>query len=148
MSYQLQTTAQVYGDNNFLTHKLPGNTADDDRYLFGQRVQSFGIINFGAIASNSSKQVLLSSIGISSPILLRSVYAFNYSGGSDEMRMRLFSGTQKLAEMKFKFSEVPYRFPDGAIIDPSLSIEVEPRYAVIQLLLYWQPVHVLSYIEV
>lgn len=38
-----------------------------------------------------------------------------------------------------------FAFPLGAIVIPSLTIEVEPRYPVNNLTIYWQPVHVLKY---
>lgn len=138
----------MYGEREFLAHKLLGETALDDRYLFAQRVPSYGIFSFGAMSGSETKTVVLANEGITSPIQLKSVYAFNVSASSDEIRFRLYAGDTEIAEMKLTASDMPFQFPDGAIIDPSLSIEVDPRYAVSQLLIYWQPVHIIKYVSV
>ena len=67
MGYQLQTTSQLYGDQQFLTHVIKGDTPEGDRHLFGQRVPSYGIINFGAINANTEKTIVLAAQGITSP---------------------------------------------------------------------------------
>ncbi len=148
MTYQLVPSSQLYGDREFLTHKLSGETDAADRYLFAERIASYGIINFNQMSAKDPKRIKLSDQGITSPILLRSAYAFNYSATSDEIRFRLFSDNQKLAEMKLDYKTMPYQFPDGAILEPDLELEVEPRYNVLRLLIYWQPVHVLSYLSI
>ena len=145
MDYQLEASSQTYGDREYLSHKLPGATPSDDRYFFGQRIPSYGIFSFGAINSNSTKRVVLASVGILSPILLRSVYAFTLSATNEEIRFRLFEDNTEIIEQRITNSEMPYQFPDGAIVSPNLSIEVEPRYTVTNLLIYWQPVHIIHY---
>ena len=148
MTYQLDTTSLTYGDREFLAHNLKGATANDDRYLFGQRIKSYGILNFGAMSGNSSKRAILSNLGITSPILIRSAYAFSQNTWNDEIKFRLFDGNTQLTELTILNTEMPYQFPDGAIIDPSLSIEVFTNQATTQMLIYWQPVHVLQYDEI
>lgn len=148
MSYQLETTEQIYGEQPYLTHVIKGETPEEDLHLFGMRVPSYGIINFGSITNNSFKTIVLAEKGITSPIQLKSIYAFTSTGGNDETRFSLFRGTTRIVEMRIPSGEMPYQFPEGAIIDPSLSITVRPRYNISQLLIYWQPVHVLSNVQV
>lgn len=146
--YQLQTTKQIYGNSEYLAHNIKGETPTDDRFLFGMRVPSYGIINFGAFTAGQTKRVLLANINITSQISLTSVYAFGDNATNDEIKFRLFSGEIQIAEQRITSLEMPFQYPSGAIIDPSLSIEVESRYSVTQIIMYWQPVHVLDYVEV
>lgn len=148
MAYQLEPTTQLYGEDLYLAHNLTGDRTQGDRRLFGQRVPSYGIINFGAIRGGSTKDFKPIDNGISSEIMLRSIYDFTTSATNDEVTFKLFNGTAEIFEQKITNSEMPYTFPPGAIINPDLTIQVEPRYTTTQLLIYWQPVHVLSYIEV
>lgn len=145
MPFQLETISEIYGTRKYLAHNLKGQTANDDRALFGMRVPSYGIFDFGTLANNASKKVVLSSIGITSPILIRSVYAFSSNTNADEIKFRILSGSVQLTELTIPSSDMPYKFPDGAIIDPSLSIEIRVNQTTTQLLVYWQPVHVLQY---
>ena len=146
MPYQLDTAKQTYGNQEYLAHNIKGNTAANDRYLFGQRVPSYGIINFGVMNANATKQFKPISNGINSDIMLRSIYPFTLDGTKPEITLRLYDGTTKIAEWIFASSEIPYRFPDGAIINPNLNLEIKTKTSVNQMLVYWQPVHVLSYL--
>ena len=148
MTYQLVTSSQLYGEREFLTHKLAGSSPADDRYFFASRIPSYGVINFNQMSAKEPKRIKLSDQGITSPILLRSAYAFNYSATSDEIRFRLFSENKKVAEMKLDHKQMPFQFPDGAILEPNLELELEPKYNVLRLLIYWQPVHILSYLSI
>ncbi len=148
MSYQLESTTQLYGDNLYLAHNLRGTGRENDRFLFGQRVPSFGIISFGAMAAGRTKRITPADRGINSHIMLRSIYDFTTSATADEVTFKLFEGETEILEQRVFSSEMPYTFPPGAIIDPRYTIEVKPRYATTQLLIYWQPVHVLSLIRV
>ncbi len=148
MVYQLETSEQLYGEDLYLTHTIRGTGQQNDLSLFGQRVPSYGIINFGAIDGGSTKDFKPIDNGISSDIMLRSIYDFTTSATNDEVTFKLFNGSVEIFEQKITNSEMPYTFPPGAIINPNLIIQVNPRYTTTQLLIYWQPVHVLSYIEV
>lgn len=147
MSYRLETSSQQYGSSKYLDHNLKGVNAESDRRLFAQRVSSYGIINFGVFTANQTKQFLPSANGITSDIMLRSLYPFTTDASRGETTFRLLQGTTKIAEWLFTGTDVPFAFPDGAIINSSLTLEVKPKYALSQLMLYWQPVHVLSYIQ-
>ena len=146
--YESEPLDQQYGDRLYLAHKIKGDSPENARALFGMRMPSYGIFSFGAMAARQQKTIVLANEGIVSPIQLKSVYAFNPNASSDEIRFRLYAGTQELAGMRLTANDMPFQFPDGAIIDPALSIQVEPRYSVTQLMLYWQPVHILKYVAV
>lgn len=146
--YELEQGKQTYGDQEYLTHNLKGQQPTDDRFLFGMRVPSYGIFSFGAFAAGQKKRVYLADEGITSPISLKSVYAFGTNGTDDEIKFRLFERAIEIAEQKIVSNDMPFQYPDGAIIDPSLGIEVESRRAVTQIIMYWQPVHILKYVAV
>lgn len=148
MSYELETTSQIYGNQPFLTHNIKGDVPENDRHLFGMRIPSFGIISFGAMRANSTKNFKPIDRGIASEFQLISAYAFTTSATSDEITLKLFSGNVEVAEQKITNNEMPYKFPPGAIINPNLTIQVKPKYNTTALVLYWQPVHVLDYVEV
>lgn len=148
MPFSLVPDAQLYGSNQFKAFKQPGATSDGDRHFFAERIPGYGIFSFGAMTPNQKKRVVLATAGITSPIMLRSVYAFGANSVNDEIKMRLFSGTTQLAEMTVLSAEMPYQFPDGAIIDPAYSIEIETRYNTTGLNLYWQPVNVIDYLAI
>lgn len=148
MSYRAEPTFQIYGNQRFLTHNIKGEGEDDDRHLFAQRMTGYGIFSFGALTSGQAKRVVLADVNIVSPISLVSVYAFGVNAANDEIRFRLFAGTVQIAEQIITKNEMPFQYPKGAVIDPSLSIEVEADSRVTQLMMYWQPVHVIDYIEV
>lgn len=146
--YQLGTASQIYGDEKYLDHVLRGETTDLDRRLVGDRIPSYGVINFGSINANLTKRFKPFDRGIKSDILLRSFYVFTPDASKDETRFSLSLETTKIAEWLFSPDKMPFRFPEGAIINPAITLEVKPKNNVSQVLLYWQPVHVLSYIEV
>lgn len=146
--YQLVTTSQIYNNVVYLDHTLKSDTPEKDVRLVGDRVPSYGVINFGAINGGATKRFLPSQFGFASDIMLRSLYPFTLDGTKDETTLRLYQGNSKISEWKLSNSDIPFRFPEGAIINPNISIEVRPKIFVSQLLLYWQPVHVLSYLEV
>lgn len=148
MTYQLETTSQLYGNQQYLAHNLKGATPELDRQFFAQRIASYGIFSFGAFTSRQTKRVVLADQNITSPISLVSAYAFASNATSDEIRFRLLADTQQIAEQRISSNDMPFAFPPGAIIDPTLTIEVESRYGVTQLLIYWQPVHILSHIQI
>lgn len=145
MAYQLDSAKQTFGNQDYLAHKIKGATVADDRYLFAQRVEAYGIIDFGAMARNATKRVALSTLGITSQISLKSAYAFGASATTDEIKYRLFSGTTQLMELQLLAAEMPFVFPPGAIVDPTLSIEILATQAFDRVMLFWQPVHVLDY---
>ena len=146
--YQLVTTSQVYNNVVYLDHTLKGDTPEKDVRLVGDRVPSYGVINFGGMNGGSSRRFLPSSRGIFSDMMLRSLYPFTLDGTKDETTLRLYQGNIKISEWRLGNDDIPFRFPEGAIINPEIAIEVKPKLPVSQLLLYWQPVHVLSYLEV
>ncbi len=146
--YQLQTSFQQFGDSKYLDHNLTGQTVTDDRRLFAQRVPSIGIFNFGQINGNASKTISLADYQITSPIQLVSIYALGSENLNSETIYELVSGETVLFSLKLLKESMPFAFPNGAVVDPSLSIRVKPKSNVSQVLIYWQPVHVLSYIEI
>ena len=148
MTYLIQPVAQVYGDQNYQAFKLSGATSEDDRYYFGDRISQFGVIDFGAMSSGQKKRAVLSEHGINSPIQLVSIYAFAENALSDEARFRLFDGEQLLVQMRLTTAVMPFAFLPGAIVRPHLTLEVEPRYPVDNLTVYWQPIHILQYTSI
>ncbi|MEM7592644.1 MAG: hypothetical protein AAF383_14175 [Cyanobacteria bacterium P01_A01_bin.83] len=116
--------------------------------MFGQRIPSYGIINFGAMAGGTTKNFKPIDYGILSEIELKSIYDFTSNATADECTFKLFSGNVEILEQRITNNEMPYTFPPGAIINPNLTIQVKPKYTTTQLLIYWQPVHVFSYLEV
>ncbi len=146
MSYQLEAAKQTYGSQEYLIHNIKGASISDDRFLFGMRVQSYGIINFGSFTANQTKNILPSAKEINSDIQLRSLYPFTLDGTKGEITFRLLQGTTKIAEWLFSSSDIPFRFPEGAIINPAITLEIKFKYAASQILIYWQPVYTLSYI--
>jgi hypothetical protein len=143
MPYQLVPSSLPYGNDSFLAHNLKGATPEDDRQFFGQRIQSFGIIDFGAMNAGSTKSYTPINDGIQSPISIASVYAFTTVATNDEITFSIFEGTVELTRQKITNNDMPYQFPPGAIIRPDLTIQVKPRYNTMKLLVYWRPVHIL-----
>ena len=146
--YSLQPKYQLYNDKKYIDHAVT-DTENNESYRFvGDRISSIGIINFGAIKGNSSKRIVLREQGIKSDIMLVSLFPFTTNGVRDETTLRLYQGNVKIAEWLFKDTEVPFRFPIGAVVNQNISIEVKPKHDTSALYLCWQPVHVLSYIEI
>ena len=148
MTYQRESIVQPYGNQEFLAHSVSGNIDNRGFNLVGDRIPSFGIINFGAMSAASTKQFLPANKGITTDIMLRSLYSFTTNASKSETTFRLKNGTQIIGEWLFAANDMPYAFPAGAIINPNITIEIKPKDSVSQLLLYWQPVHVLTYLEI
>ena len=146
--FQLESTYQTYNGNKYLDHQINAEGLEPNFRLVGDRIPSYGIINFGAMSAGETKQLLPINNGITTDIMLRSLYSFTTNATKSETTFRLKSGTQLIGEWLFAANDMPYAFPDGAIINPNITIEIKPKNAVSQLLLYWQPVHVLSYLQV
>lgn len=153
MKYDLITSKQRFNDNtDYLIHKLPGETPEGDRHFFGQRIPSYGIINFGAFQKKQKKRFTPIQHGIERDISARSIFSFTTSSTNDEFIYRLLGKDNSnrsvvIYELKVTNNESPYEFPPGAIINPYLTIEIESKYEATAVLLYWQPVHVLQYTE-
>ena len=79
---------------------------------------------------------------------MKSIFDFTAAANNDQATFRLFNGETEILEQVIVSNYMPYTFPPGAIINPNLTIQVQPRYDTTQLLIYWQPVHVLSHVEV
>ena len=148
MSYQRESIVQPYGKLEFLAHDISGNIDPRGFNFVGDRVSSYGVINFGYVKGGSSKRIKPIDYGIERDIWLRSIWAFNTSATNDEITMRLYAGRAEFFEQKISNNEMPYTFPPGAILNPNLIFEVQPKYDATQVVLYWQPVHVLSYVEI
>lgn len=148
MTFTRNSAKQVFGEQNYLSHQITGNVEPEAFYAVGDRISSYGIFNFGQVPANSQKRVSLSAARIEQPISLSSIYAFTDNASSDEIRFYLFSGDKELVELRLSSSEMPYTFPPGAIIDPSLDIVVRPRSNLTSLLIYWKPVHIITQINV
>ena len=146
--YQQESVYQTYNDNKYLDHQINAEGLEPNFRLVGDRVPSYGIINFGLIQPNHKKSVKPIDLGIEHDILLRSLYCFNRNSTNEETTIRLFLENSEVLEQKITNSDMPYTFPPGAILNPYLTFQVQPKYEAIQLLLYWQPVHVLSYKQV
>lgn len=148
MSYERISKEQRYGSQSYLSHQISGNIESNPFYVVGDRVSSYGIINLGYLSARQKKRFKPIDYGINSDILLRSLYAFTTAPTAEEVTIRLFLDNTEFLEQKISDSEMPYTFPPGAIVNPNLELEVEPRYNTAQIVIYWQPVHVISYVEV
>ena len=144
MPYQLETISQVYGDREYLAHNFKGATPNDDRATFGMRIPSYGVLDFGSITRNQIKDAVLADLGINSPISLKCIYAFDININT-EITLRLLEGNNQLIQLVIPNDKMPYQFPDGLIVDNSLTIRLTASSSVGQLLIYWQPVHLLQY---
>lgn len=148
MTYQRESVVQKYGDANFLAHKIAGNIESQPYFHVGDRVPSYGIIHFGAIGGGQTRQFKPVDRGIDNDIMLRSLYPFTTDASKDEVIFRLFEGAIEFAEWRFTSDSVPFTFPDGAIINPNITLSVTPKSNVSSVMLYWQPVHVISYLKI
>ncbi|MEL7406330.1 MAG: hypothetical protein AAFN00_05130 [Cyanobacteria bacterium J06558_2] len=146
MTYESTVSSQTYGEQEFLAHCLKGDGENPDLYLVGQRVPSYGIINFNNIRAGKSKSFKPLDHGIKSPIELRSINALTTSTG-DQIEFFINNENTLLGRQRVSNNEVPYTFPPGTILRPELTLIVKPTYNTTQLVIYWQPVHVLSYIN-
>lgn len=146
MTYQRETIIQNYGDTEYLAHLITGD--EDKAYgYFANRIPSYGIINMGFIGANYKKKFKPVDLNITTDIMLRSLFSFTRHSIQEETTIRLFADGYEFLEQKITNEEMPYTFPPGAIINPNFTIEIQPSYQSL-VMLYWQPVHVLSYIEV
>ena len=148
MSYQRESIVQPYGKLEFLAHSISGNIDSRSFNYVGDRVPSYEIINFGYIKGGSKKQFKPIEVGIERDILLSSIWSFTTAATNDELTMRLYADTTEFFEQKISNNEMPYTFPPGAILNPNLIFEVQPKYDAMQVVLYWQPLHVLSYVDI
>ena len=153
MKYDLIPAKQRFNDDtDYLIHKLPGERPEDDRHFFGQRIPSYGIINFGAFQAGQKKRFTPIQHGVEREISARSIFSFTTDSNTDEFTYRLLGKDDldrsiEVYEQKITNNESPYQFPPGAIVNPYLTIEIESRYAAVAVVMYWQPVHVLQYTE-
>lgn len=136
--------SETYGNNNYVAFK-DNNT--QERYL-AERIETYGVIEFGLMNQNEIKTIDLQVQGLTSLVSIKSVYAFSGSTTNDEIRFKIYEkdGSGNLipiASQRLTNNEMPYRFPDGAILSPNQVIEVQPRYAVDNIIIYVKPVDIL-----
>ena len=146
--FQQKSTYQTYNGNKYLDHQINAEGLEPDFRLFGDRVPSYGIINFGYFKGGQKKSFKPIDNDISVDILLRSIWAFTTNAITDEVTIEMFLANTEVLEQRLSNNEMPYTFPPGAIWNPNLTLEVQPKYDTSQLVIYWQPVHVLSYLQV
>ena len=145
MVYGLQPISLSYGDTDFQAYL---NTVTLQGYFAG-RVPEYGILEFGSIAANQSKRLDLGANNLTSPIILRSLYVFTSSTTGDEIKEFIIyqkdenGNLTRIAKQRFNNKEIPYQFPDGAILFPFNVIEVTPKYKTDNIIAYVQPVNVL-----
>ena len=137
----LTKVSETYGTNNYVAFE----DASQQRYL-AERVESYGLLQFGAMKNGTIKSIDLESL--TCPISIKSVYVFSGSTINDEIRFRIYEkqtgGTSNLiATQRFTNNEMPFSFPDGAILFPNQVIEVEPRYDVDNIIIYAKPVDII-----
>ena len=106
------------------------------------------MIDFGAIAAEQKKRVVLKDHDINSPIQLVSIYAFASNGSSDQTWLRFFSNDNLINQIWLTGNDMPFAFPPGLIILPDKTIEVEPRFDASNLTIYWRPVHILRHVTI
>lgn len=143
--YELQAASGSYGNQQYLTHTLKGDTPEGDRYLFAQRVPSYGLVQFGSIARNRSKAFTPLDHNIKSSVELRSINALTQSAAG-QFEIYLYENNNLVSRQIIKSDT--YIFPRGTILEPDSRLIIKSIYDTTQLLLSWSPVHVLSYIEV
>ncbi len=145
MSFGLQPIALPYGNTDFQAYL---NTANNQAY-FADRIAEYGVLEFGALAANQTKKLDLGAKGLTSPIILRSLYVFSSSTTNDEIkefviyRKNANGNLSRFATQRFSNNEMPYQFPNGGILFPFNVIEVKPRYNTENILAYVQPVNIL-----
>ena len=140
----LNKISETYGSNNYVAFE---DSQTQQRYL-AERIKAYGLLQFGAMSNGEKKSIDLQAQGLISPITIKSVYVFSGSTTNDEIKFRIFekqpSGNlNQIASQRFTNNEMPYQFPDGAILSPNQVIEVEPRYDVDNIIIYCQPVDIL-----
>lgn len=140
--YQIERVNQSFGEDKYQSVE---NLVIQTR-AFVNRVPEIGVISFGAIPKNQTKQINLGKKGILSSIMLRSVYAFTGESLDDEITFNIFhkfdDGTEiRVATERFKSNDMPYEFPYGAILTPSNTIEIRAnRQPIDNCFIYLQPV--------
>ena len=133
--------SETYGTNSYVAFE----DTNQQRYL-AERIESYGLLQFGVMSRNSTKSIDLDAL--TCPISIKSVYVFSGSTTNDEIRFRIYqkltSGSLDLiATQRFTNNDMPYLFPDGAILSPGQVIEVEPRYDVDNIIIYAKPVDII-----
>lgn len=141
----LTKVSETYGNNNYVAFE----NANRERYL-AERIEAYGVIQFGAMAKDTTKSISLQSL--TSPVSLKSVYLFSSTTTNDEVKFKIYqeltSGSLDLiATQQFNNNEMPFPFPEGAILFPHNTIEVEPRYDVDNILIYVKLVDILFTID-
>ena len=140
----LSKISEQYGSNSYVAFEEDVN---QQRYL-AERIETYGLIEFGAMIRNQKKSIDLQAKGLTSPISIKSIYVFSGSTTNDEIRFRIFekqaSGNPvQIAFQRFTNNDMPYSFPEGAVLLPNQIIEVEPRYDVDNIIIYCKSVDIL-----
>lgn len=146
--YQLEDTSELFNETEYQTVK---NIVTNKTY-FAERIAEVGIINFGGISANKRKKLNLGDKGITSPIMITSVYVFSPQTTNDEIRVLIYQRDDRgreftVAQQRFSNSEMPKSFPYGGVLFPSNSIEVIPRQSVLNCVFYFRPVRITAQIS-
>jgi len=136
----LTKVSEIYGDNNYVAFE----DENQQRYL-AERIESYGLLQFGAMIRDTTKRIDLQSL--SSPISIKSVYVFSGSTTADQIKFKVYEKNQSgslnlIANQVFNNNDMPFAFPDGAILFSNHVIEVEPRYDVDNIIVYTKIVDV------
>lgn len=141
--YQVKKVSESYGNNTYQAIQDVTN-----QRTFVERTRQIGIIFFGGMESNEIKRILLSDIGVVSPIMIRSIYAFVPSNNNDEINFYIYTKVEegvefRVAQQKFGSEEMPVNFPYGLTLFPDNIIEVQPKQRVSNIRLYCSPVDII-----
>ena len=141
-------TTELYGQNNYVSFS---QEESQERYL-AERFEGYVTLQFGQINGGEKKEIDLAAKELTFPLSIKSVYAFSSQTTNDEIRFRIFYRDDnnrliQVANQRFSNADMPYRFPDGAILLPNQIVEVEPRYSVINIIAYCKPADIIFNLE-
>lgn len=142
--YERVAVSQLYGDDNY--QSIEDNITNHRAFI--ERIPEIGIIVVSNILSNQSKSFNLANQGINSPIMVRSIYAFNATSTNDEIDFNIYettgTGTNILvAQQTFTKEEMPVGFPYGIVLFPNNIIEIIPSQDLTSVRLFCCPVKVM-----
>ena len=118
---------------------------DTGKVYFAERIDLHGMLQYGLVPKNTEVRIDLGANGITTDLLVESIFAITPNGSADEVIFYLYvktdNGLVKIGQQKVSSGQMPYDIPDG-ILSTNMVLGMKPTKSNATITVYVKPVAV------
>ncbi|MEM8779997.1 MAG: hypothetical protein AAGF26_14220 [Cyanobacteria bacterium P01_G01_bin.49] len=139
--FGLEKSNVVLDDQDFAAFR---EVNTDDHYHAG-RIDVKGMLQYGLVPEDDEVRIDLAANGITTPIMVESIFAITPNGSADEVTFYLYvkqnGNLVKIGQQRVSSGQMPYDIPDG-ILAPDMVLGIKPTRSDATITVYVKPVAV------